>query len=340
MQIKKEDLVNTLEMIKGGLSAREYIEQSSCFVFQKGYVTTFNDEVACRMKSPIRVTGAVQANSLLKILEKIPDDILSFQQNKDNELEFRGKRRRFGVTLDAEIFLPIDKVEEPEKWRPLHKDFAEAVNRVQHCVSTDESKFLLCCIHITPDHIEACDNMQLMRFSQKTGLKRSVLVRGNALAHVITLGMTHLSLTKNWLHFKNEAGLVLSCRSYAEDYADLDPLLEMKGHKVALPKGLKDATERASVFGADTSGESIVKVSLAPGKCRVAGDGVAGWFEEFNRLNYKGPKLRFIIRPGLLSYIVDECREALINEDKLKATGSNWEYLTVLGVPEATKSSE
>lgn len=331
MRIEKDTLINELEMVKAGLSPREFIEQSSCFVFQDGEVMTFNDEVACRLATCLNVNGAVQANQLLDILGKISDTALMVRENDKGELEFKGKRKGFGITKDAEIFLPIDRVERPKKWIPVPKDFADAVKRVQHCVSTDESKFLLTCVHIAPEHIEACDNLQIMRFKLKTGLSESVLVRGSSLAHITTLGMDEMAVTKSWIHFKNQAGLVLSCRCYSESYPDLDTLMKIKGHDIVLPVALKEASDCAAVFANDKSGDPLVSIKLSDGKCRIVGEGLTGWYRETKKVAYEGPALEFVIAPDLLNYIVEEYRNAKLSDCKLKASGGHWEYVTVLG---------
>jgi len=334
MKINREEFLNVLELVKAGLSPREFLEQSSCFAFQDGMVMTFNDEVACRMKVGIKVTGAVQAASLLAILGKLTDPELLVEENEKGELEFRGKKKRFGVTKDAEIFLPIDRVETPKHWHPLVKEFTEAVSRVQHCVSTDESRFLLTCIHIHPEHVEACDNMQIMRVKVKTGIKSSVLVRGTSLRHIVSLGMDEVAMTKCWIHFKSQSGLIFSCRRYTEDYPALDKVIEVDGHDIVIPKGLMEATDRAAIFAADKSGDPLVSVSLTTGVIRVRGEGLSGWYKESKKVNYKGPALDFCIAPDLLKYISENYDDAVIGETKLKVVGGHWEYITVLGKPQ------
>jgi len=330
MRVKREDLLNDLNMVKAGLSPREFIEQSSCFVFQDGMVMTFNDEVACRKKVGLTFNGAVQATTLLAILEKMDDPELDVLENDKGELEFRGARKRFGVVRDAEIFLPIDRVEVAEKWKPLAKEFTEGVGLVQHCVSTDESRFLLCCVHLTPDFIEACDNMQAIRCMVNTKLKESVLVRGTSLAHLVSLGMNKMSLSKSWVHFQNEAGLEFSCRRYTEQYPDLTPVLKFKGSPIVIPKGLAEASERASVFASDKTGEVLVTVSLKAGKVRISGDGAAGWYQEVKKVAYDGPPMSFLIAPDLLKHIAERYSDAELSKDKLKVTGGGWDYVTVL----------
>jgi len=46
MKINRQEFLDSLEMVKAGLSPREFIEQSSCFAFKEGEVLTFNDESA------------------------------------------------------------------------------------------------------------------------------------------------------------------------------------------------------------------------------------------------------------------------------------------------------
>lgn len=348
MKVNREKFLNVLEMVKAGLSPREFIEQSSCFVFQNGVVMTFNDEVACRMESGVDITGAVQAASLLAILEKIDDPDLKIRENEKGELEFRGKSKGFGITKDAEIFLPIDRVETPEKWRPLPKEFTEAIGHVHHCVSTDESKFLLTCVHVHPEYIEACDNLQMMRCSVNTGIKNSVLIRGTSIGHITSLGMDQVALTKSWIHFRNQAGLVLSCRRYRENYPSLDSIISSKGAPFVIPKGLAEASDRAAVFAEDKSGDALVHICLSQGKLRISGEGLSGWYKEVKSAAYDGPRLDFLISPGLLKLISERWSDAEISDEKLKISGGGWTYVTVLGrhkdgssdAPEETKGEE
>lgn len=340
MKINRESFLNDLNMVKAGLSPRELIEQSSCYIFQNRMVYTFNDEVSCRKEIGLNITGAVQSTTLLSILEKMEDEELKVRENENGELEFRGKGKGFGITKDAEIFLPIDRVEVPEKWKDLPKEFTEAVGMVGHCVSMDESKFILTCIHLHPDYVEATDNLQIMRCNVVTGLKESVLIRGTSLAHITSLAMDKFSLTKSWIHFKNEQGLIFSCRRYSENYPELQKFLTFKGHKIVIPKGLMEASDRAGVFAVDKTGDPLIEVSLREGKIRITGKGLTGWYKEVRSVAYGGPPLAFVISPELLKQISEKHSDAELTEDKLKVVGGSWVYVTVLGRPDEEKEEE
>jgi hypothetical protein len=331
MKIIREDFIRDLDMVSAGLSPREYIEQSSCFVFQDGMVMTFNDEVACRKITSVNITGAVQAKALMAILQKMDDPELKIRENEKGEIEFRGKGKGFGITKEAEIFLPIDKVETPKKWRPLPKEFTEYTALVQNCLGKDDTKFLLTCIHIHPEYIEACDNLQAMRCRIRIGNKKSILVRGVSLKPLASLGMDQVALTRSWIHFKNQSGLVYSCRRYDETYPSLDSIIEFDGHPIVIPKGIAGASDRASVFAGDTMGDSAITVALSNGVIRVEGHGISGWYREVKKVAYEGPSMRFLISPAMLKHISENYSEAKIGDNRLKVLGGAWDYVTVLG---------
>lgn len=339
MIINREKFLDNLNMVKAGLSAREFLEQSSCFCFQDGMVMTFNDEISCRIKIGFDIVGAVQSSTLLGILEKLEDEELKVVEH-DGELEFRGPQKKFGVTKDAEIHLPIDRVDLPKEWKPLNPKFAQAIGLVRHCVSKDETEFKLTCVHLHADHIEACDNLQIMRCKVKTGMKESVLVRGRSIEHILGLAVDEFAVTKSWLHFRNQAGLIFSCRLFTAEYPLLDKLFTIKGHKVVIPKGLSVSTDRASVFATDKASEPVVTVDLGGGDgdyLVIEGRGLTGWYKERRKVDYSGPAMKFLIAPDLLKHVSDKYDDAIICEDKLKVMGDDdgetWEYVTVLEAP-------
>lgn len=344
MKVEREKFLNDLNMVRAGLSPKEFIEQSSCLVFQDGQVMTFNDEIACRKDIGINITGAVQASSLMAILEKLTDDELKVRENENNELEFRGKNKGFGVTKDGDIYLPINKVEMPKKWTPLAPSFTHAMGLVEHCVSTDESRFELCCIHITTKFVEACDNFQIMRCNVPTGITEDVLVRGTSMKHITAMEMDEIALTENWIHFRNKSGLVFSCRKYSGDYPNVDKMIVMEGDRITIPKGLVDASDRAMIFAMDKSGDPLVKVSVSNNVLRILGEGLSGWYKEVKKTTYKGPPLEFVIAPYLLRHIAEKYTDATINESKLKVTSDDkhekWQYITSLGKPEVEEPEE
>lgn len=330
MRQNREQLLRKLEAVAPGLATREAVEQSSCFVFQDGQVITFNDEIACSIECEIGVDGAVAAKPLLDLLGKLTEETIDVAP-KGNELIVKGKRRRAGITLEAEIALPVGAVDKPKKWKDLDPEFADAVGVVQQCASKDANQFALTCIHITPDCVEACDNFQLARYPLKTGVKKACLVKRDSLKHVTGLGMTEVSETRTWIHFRNPTGLVLSVRREVMDYQDLTNILQMDGTPTTLPGGLAEAVEKAEIFSAENSENNVVIVQLTKDELRLKGIGATGWYEERKKVVWKGDDLSFNIAPKLLLDITERTNDCSIVPGRLKIDGGKFIYVTCLG---------
>lgn len=345
--IDREKLLTALNAVKAGLSPREFIEQSSCFVFRDKQVMTFNDEVSCRIDIPLDIEGAIQAQKLLDILGKVEDEELLVEDRRENgELLFKGKRKKFAVTKDEEIFLPIDDIEMPEKkdWKDLSKEFTESIALAKHCASNDSGKFRLTCIHLSPETIEASDNMQAIRCWVDTGLKKSVLVRASSLAHICELGMDQIALTESWIHFRNQSELIFSCRRYSDEYVKLDDVLDFKGESLTFPKGLSKAADAAAIFAMDKAGDPLVTVILRRDDLTLEGVGISGWYEQFEEVVYDGPDMEFSIPPDLLKRLAERYNKAEVSSEKMRITGktsgTEWEYVTVLASPDEEKEKE
>jgi len=331
MRINREELLRQLESILPGLSTREIIEQSSCFVFRNKTVMTYNDEIACTQESCLPIEGAVQAVPLVSILRKLKEDELEITTSKE-ELLIRGKRKKAGIRMDADILLPIDSVDKPKKWKDLPDDFANAISIIQQCSGKDETKFSLTCVHLTSKWIEACDGYQAARYKIRIEIEKSILVRKESIKHIVELDMTEFSETKNWIHFRNSSGLILSCRRWIENFPELSELLKVKGTPTKFPKGLVEAVEKAVIFSAENAEDNQIIINLKPNKLRITGRGASGYYQEIKNIKYKGKSLSFRVAAELFADLIRHHNSCEITFDRLKVTTGKYTYVTVLQV--------
>ncbi len=334
--INREEFLRQCESVMPGLSTREIIEQSSCFIFQKGKVITYNDEIACTQESSLNIKGAVQAMPLINILRKLKEDELDISAKKE-KLIIKGKRKQASINMETEILIPIDDVETPKKWKDLPDDFADAISIVQQCAGKDESRFDFVCVHLHPDRIEACDGYQAALYKTTIPIKKPTLVRKESLKYIISLDMTKFSKTKNWIHFKNSSGLIMSCRRWIYDkknFPDIFDLMKMKGTKTSFPKGLIEACDKAEVFSAENAEENQVIIDLQKNKLKITGKGASGKYYEYKKIKYKGKPMTFAIAPALLIDLVNHHNTCRISKDKLKVVTGKYSYVTVLQKPE------
>jgi DNA polymerase III sliding clamp (beta) subunit (PCNA family) len=332
VELDRADFLATLEQVQAGLSTREIVQQSSCFVFSAGMVSTFNEEVACSTESkfPDRFKGAVQAAPLLAILRKIPDERVTVT-NTSNRFVVTGKGRQTGVAMEKEVLLPVDSVEKPEKWKKIHEDFVDAVGIVQECASKDQTAFTFTCVHVHPEYMEACDNLQLTRYELPTGVSRPFLVRRDSLKHVMSMDVVKFSETEKWLHFKTATGTIMSCRRYSEKFEDLGHLLTDEGTPTVLPKALGEAAERCEIFSAENSDDNLLLIELKAGRLRVTGEGASGFHMEMKKLKYDGVDMKFRIAPKLLIELLKRHTDCKISKKhRLMVNGGKFRYCACL----------
>lgn len=327
MKQDREDLLQKLEAVAPGLAMREAIEQSSCFVFQGGRVCTFNDEVACSIECDIGVEGAVAAKPLLELLRKLAEKEVDITM-VDDGLRIKGKGRRSLVNMEAEIMLPLDAVDVPETWEELNPEFADAIGMVQECATKDNAQFILMCIHITPDFVEACNNYKMARYTMDTGIGDPCLVKRDCIKHIVGLGMTKVSRTDTWLHFCNPAGLVFSVRRDEANYADMGGILAKEGTPTTLPGGLADAVEKAEIFSADNSEGNSIMLTLDKGHMTLKGSGAYGWYEERKEAKWDAEPLSFEIDPVLLKAIAEKANDCYVADGMLKIDTGKLVYIT------------
>jgi len=105
----------------------------------------------------------------------------------------------------------------------------------------------------------------------------------------------------------------------------------MKGEPWTLPKGLKEAVEKAEVFSLENTESSNVIVNIKKGKFKITGKGSFGWFSEIKNSKYDGDTLKFTIPPKLLIELVQHYNECEVSTSRLKVKGGKFTYVTVLG---------
>lgn len=339
--VTRTDLITALQAVTPGLAAKgENVEQSTCFVFSEGRVWAYNEEILCSSPCDLIDTGAIPAEPLIRLLERLGDEQLEVWVDGE-EFCLKGKRKTAGIRFDKEVKLPIDQVKLPAKWSKLPDGFSDAIDMVKDCCSNNDLFFALRCVHVTDSFVEACDNVQGCRVECKTGVKTGTLIRYESAVHLVGSGVVKFGETSNWIHFRTAEDRVISCRRYMDEYPDLSKVFSAKGTAITLPKGLPAAVTRASTFTAEGSNSvvarDLVQINLEHGKLHIVGEGANGWYKEVEKLEYAGPDLKFSISPHMLSVIFKRTSSASITDKRISIAGDGWRMAFSLFQKDETK---
>lgn len=341
-QIDRKILLSKLESLEAGLDTKDFIDQSSCFVFQDGWIHTFNDETACRIECDLKITGAIPHKKLLELLRKMKDKTIRIEQKK-GKLCIAAVKKRSEIILEKEILLPINSIDKPDdkNWRNLPEDFSEAAELTRSCVGSDDSVYVLTCVRIAPKYMESTDSFQVCRWKIDTGVKEPILIRGQSLKSVAVMGMTEINESGTWVHFRNSTGLIMSCHRYVEEYPNLSHLFKGEGQEVKLPKSLGDTLSRTGLFSSDDANKDIVRVYLSPGKIKLMGRSVLGKHKEWKDLpEYDGPSMSFIVMSTMLEKIISKHSTCIVTDKTLKVKTDEYIYATRLVDPEQEQATE
>ena len=320
MKIDRKTMLATLESVRSGLSSfKELLEQSCSFVFKEGRVYTFNGEVSLnaelKMSEGNEVNFAVPAEDLVKLLAKLPDEEIDIEL-KTGEFIIVGSKRKAGLKIEKEIFLPLDNVEAPGNWIAFPERLLPLMMMGAMSCGKDETQFLTVCVHFTPNAIEASDNYKIFRAELETGFKKEMLIRADSILDLKKHKPTHMSFSKNWAHFKNKEDVVCSIRIHRGKYFDTSPFFKTKGTPIKMPGNLAEIVDRARVLGDNyvTSSNSEVSINLSESLLILSAHKATGWYEEKKRVKYTGRDISFSINPQLLLDLMAHTRDAIVSE--------------------------
>lgn len=332
-KVSREILLQRLESVSPGLTKKEEFQQSDMFVFQKGRVYTFNEELACKhwSKFPKDLEMAVPAKQLMGILRTIPEDDLEVEI-EEGLLKIKPKgRKMIRVRIKGEVHLPLEAIEKPGEWTNIDPDFEKAVLIARSIVDDKDPVPKFRCLHVTPDFVESTDNNRVIRYDCQTGFEREVLVPSKAIAAIAGLGMTQFSLVQNWVHFKNPDGLIFSCclEGEPEKFPKAGKVLKIEGSKVKIPKSIISTMDCVRVFA------NLVQVNFSEGLMSITSDGDHGGFDDAKKVDYSGEEISFCIKPGNLADLVDKSQQCEVTTNFIKANGGKFVYLMEYQKPEA-----
>jgi len=333
MQINKEELLKALVIVKPGLANKEIIEQATSFAFIENRIVTYNDEIS--ISHPITglsLTGAVKADEFYNLLGKIKADVVDIEV-AESEIILKVAKAKAGLTLHHEILLPLDNIDKQTEWRPLCESFVSDLDFAMQSCGNDMSKAMLTCVHIRKDGIlESSDGYRISRIkSAPIKIKSNILLRSKSASIVISIKPTHINLTNGWVHFKNTQDTILSCRIDTDTFVTLDSHLQVEGTEIKLPQSLHEILDCASIFSKrDHIYDESVVVIIENRKMKVKGQSDSGWYEEEANIRYDGPAITFSITPGFLKNITNKTQSCVLNDQKIKFIGENWEYLAML----------
>lgn len=339
-------LLEALEFVFKGITAKELFEQSASFVFSGGRIYSYNDEIS--MSYPLLdcdVEGAVKGEEFYKLISRLSKDKLEVEQ-EDSVLKIKCGHAKAGLSFSSEIKLPFDSIQHKGKWEKIAPGMLDAMKFASIACSDDMSRAILTCIHISEDGvIEASDSLRIIshKINGKWNLG-DVLIPHSSMDTLYKYAgdIIEVASSDNWIHFRTKEDAIFSARTFNGDrFPDISKHIEIKGTKVEFPKQVIDIIERASIFASSSQKDILVfpevVMHFTEGKMRVSSSSNIGWFEETAPIKYEGSEIEFAIHPDLFQDIVCKIKNCELGERSILFEGENWKYVVAMQVKTGEK---
>lgn len=333
MKIKKQDLLEALEIVKPGLANQEIIEQSTSFAFMGDRVVTYNDAIS--ISHPINgleLSGAVRAEELYGFLQKSKSEVVQIAFS-DNKLKMKCGSAIAELVFQAEVILPVLEIENTGIENEIEnaEDFIDSLDFIKDTCSKDMTRPVLACVHLTEWGMEASDGYQIMRVYSEGFPFSNLLIPARAIPEIKKINPTRVELSESWIHFANEQNSILSCRIISDKFPSTEDFFEVDGVNILFPDNMIEIIDRAMVFAKkDHFMDEELDIKMKNKILLVQSGNDYGKFKEKTKTKYKGKPVSFSISPYLLKNILNKGGESILGEDKIKFQKEGWEYIATL----------
>lgn len=339
--VNVKDLVGVLNRVAPGLGVKENDIQANCFLFSKGRVYTYNDEVSVSCKLPKgmkEIKCVVQAKEFLQLLSKMKEEEINIEATK-NELCLSSRRTKANFLIEEEIKMPVADIEIPKDFSELPSDFLYALKCCLPIVGKDMSKPLSTCIHLADNLAIVCDVDKAGRYVfDGDFFKKHIYLPGASAKVVSRFDVVDFAVGGGWIHFGCKDNTIVSARTYydGQEMADFSHLLGQKGTVIELPKDLAGALERSGIFAEARTGtegtleDIYVELTIGDDWCVLNCDSSIGSYQEKVRVQYDGPRLVFSTSPELLLTALESNRKCEVCENFVKIYDDSFCHLVAV----------
>lgn len=334
------EFLNILESVKPGLSNLDFTEQSDCFIFNKEYITTNNEQVTITREFLSEIEGAVLANELYQFIKKL--------KSKDIEIAFinekliiKNKKTKACFNIEEvknKKVVTLKELNIKLPWSHLPDNFYKSLKACLFSASTNNLLPAYTCLNITKNNIISCDNFRITKTKLSMEIPDSFLLPSNIAKQLINYNPILYWIEDNIIYFLNEEDILFSCIKYNYEYPNIEDEFNIKGKKIKLPKELNEILERTQIFTKAQNKEDLkIDLIIESNNIICKAQGIAGSFEESINIRYRGPDIKIKINPLFLQEATTlgntnlyTFKELIIGDYSVLFKGENIEHLIKL----------
>jgi hypothetical protein len=238
-----------------------------------------------------------------------------------------------GFVIEADIKLPLkEEIAKIGNWKDLPEGFVDFLDKAKECCGRDMSRAILTCVHVSKDGIiEASDSFRVIKCTLKEDMPvEDFLLPASSAVQVIRIKPTQIAIGKGWVHFQNDDGTIISCRTFEDVYPNNPAVFKVTGKEILFPDRVVEVLDKAILFAKRAHEiEEMVEITIANKNMHIHAKADTSWYEDDVPINTK-EELEFKVTPYLLKQIIKENKACIVSKEKLKFEGEGWIYIAAL----------
>lgn len=293
MTIDRKEFLKALKEAMPGIdSGNVVLEGADTFIFNNGFIHSFNDNISVSIPFEIKnknnelVNGNLKGKDLYDLLNRYHGDKIKLIPKNDIWI-FQSENARAELTLlnnniSEQIANLIDK---KMKWQTLPSNFIEAISICQF----SKNKSVLAGIFINDNIVNSTDEIRINWYEMKESINGTFWLSDNAIKELIKLtNPKEYCISDSWVHFRTENKTIFSCKRLTDDKYPIDKMRDLvESHKKEkndlsnkLPEALMDAVNRAAALSQNIDNFDTIRLTFNKDFIEVFSQRTSGKYTE------------------------------------------------------------
>jgi len=282
------NILPALKKAMPGIDTGNILEGADSLIFKNNRIYSYNDSIS--ISTPFNagedIKFIVKAKEFYSIVNKFKQDEIEFKLG-EQELSLKCGRAKASFTLLKDTLgMSISALaDEQVEWERLPDNFKE---NLMKCIIEGNSSYSIAGIYMNEKSMFSTDGLRINYFPLKSPVKR-LWVSNYAANIILKVGdFKEYCLSKNWVHFRDVEGTVLSCRRLNDEkYPEqairniVESHVKQEGDLGAeLPTGFVESIKRASSLSIDIDSHKAIELTFAKDSLGISSRRISGSYDE------------------------------------------------------------
>jgi len=293
MNVNRKEFIDALKRAMPGVESGNIIlEGSDTFIFDDGFIHTYNDSISVSVPFPItnkekeNVSGAFKAKEFFDLINRYKDETLKLIPRSDVWILKSSNATAELTLLESSI---IDKMKNifpsKMKWASLPEKFIEGLSICKF----SSNKSVLAGIFVQGNTLNSTDEIRINKYTLDSEISESFWITDSAATEITKLNNPKkYCISKSWGHFKTDSGDIFSCKRLAQANYPIDKINKLIDSHVKekgdisnnLPHDLIDAVNRAAALSQNIESFNTVRLTFTTEGIEVFSQRPSGKYTE------------------------------------------------------------